>query len=135
MVHDGLALTAKQQDWIQKADTFFVATAHPFRGADASHRGGQPGFVAVVDAQTLIWPDYSGNMMFNTLGNIVSNPKSGLLFLDFDTGRTLQLTGAAEIVWEPAEVARFAGAVSDYCRSCYGCCPAIRVAIPLLFPV
>ncbi len=103
-------LTVKQQQWLRHADTFFIATAHPAGGADASHRGGNPGFVTSPDPSTLIWPDYVGNMMFNTLGNIAANPRAGLLFLDFDTGSTLQLTGEANIIWDPAQIAKYKGA-------------------------
>ncbi len=103
-------LTAKQEQWITQADTFFIASAHPEGSADASHRGGNPGFVTVVDPNTLIWPDYLGNKMFNTLGNIAANPKAGLLFLDFDTGSTLQLTGEANIIWDAAQIAKYKGA-------------------------
>jgi predicted pyridoxine 5'-phosphate oxidase superfamily flavin-nucleotide-binding protein len=103
-------LTAEQSSWVQDADTFFIASAAPGGGADASHRGGNKGFVRVEDDNHLIWPDYAGNMMFNTLGNIALNPKIGLLFIDFEGNRTLQLTGRAEIVWEEAQIAQFAGA-------------------------
>jgi len=103
-------LTAKQQQWLTHADTFFIATAHPEGGADASHRGGNPGFVTTDDPSTLIWPDYVGNMMFNTLGNIAANPRAGLLFLDFETGSTLQLTGEANIIWDAAQIAKYKGA-------------------------
>ena len=103
-------LTAKQQQWITQADTFFIASAHPEGSADASHRGGNAGFVTIADPNTLIWPDYVGNMMFNTLGNIAANPPAGLLFLDFDTGSTLQLTGEANIIWDAAQIAKYKGA-------------------------
>ena len=103
-------LTVSQQDWIQRADTFFLATAHPQSGADASHRGGKPGFVQVRSNKTLVWPDYSGNNMFQSLGNIVANPKAGLLFIDFETGRTLQITGTAKIVWDAEKAEAFPGA-------------------------
>lgn len=103
-------LTAKQQQWITQADTFFIASSHPERGADASHRGGNPGFVTAPDANTLVWPDYAGNNMFNTLGNIDVNPRVGLIFLDFETGSTLQLTGEAQIVWDQARIAQHKGA-------------------------
>jgi predicted pyridoxine 5'-phosphate oxidase superfamily flavin-nucleotide-binding protein len=103
-------LSPKQREWITKADTFFIASAAPGEGADASHRGGNPGFIRVRDAATLEWPDYSGNMMFNTLGNITSSPNAGLLFLDFERGDTLQLTGQAKVVWEPERAAAFPGA-------------------------
>lgn len=96
----GGVLTASQKEWVAQADTLFVASAHPDGGVDASHRGGNPGFVRWVDEATLRVPDYHGNSMFNTLGNLSANPKSGLLFVDFEGGRTLQLTGRAEIRWD-----------------------------------
>lgn len=103
-------LTNAQQHWIRQADTFFIASTHPAHGADASHRGGNPGFVQVTDAATLVWPDYAGNSMFNTLGNIAVHPHAGLLFIDFATGSTLQLTGNAAIIWDDAQVRQHAGA-------------------------
>ena len=99
---------SKQQ--ISRADTFFIATDNPERGADVSHKGGNPGFVRVLDAQHIAFPDYNGNSMFNTLGNLTVNPHAGLLFIDFDYGRTLQLTGRASIDWSPERVRTFSGA-------------------------
>jgi len=103
-------LTDEQQQWIGRADTFFIASYHTDGGADASHRGGSPGFVQIEDATRLVFPDYSGNRMFQTLGNLNVNPHAGLLFLDFDNGSTLQLTGGAEVIWDKERVAAFAGA-------------------------
>ena len=103
-------LTDEQRRLVSDADTFFIASAHPEGGADASHRGGNPGFVRFLGENELEFPDYSGNTMFNTLGNIAANPSAGLLFLDFEGGDTLQLTGEARIVWDAGRVARFAGA-------------------------
>lgn len=96
----GTVLTEAQRDFITKADTFFVASAHPDRGVDASHRGGAPGFVQVFDDGTLRIPDFAGNGMYNTLGNFAVYPRAGLVFLDFESGRTLQLTGSARIRWD-----------------------------------
>jgi predicted pyridoxine 5'-phosphate oxidase superfamily flavin-nucleotide-binding protein len=104
------ALTAPQRRAIERADTLFIASVHADAGADASHRGGQPGFVRVLDERRLAIPDYAGNNMFQTLGNIAADPRVGLLFVDFDTGTTLQLTGRARIVWEPEALARLEGA-------------------------
>ena len=104
------ALTDEQRWRIPRADTFFIASAHPEGGADASHRGGQPGFVRFAEDDVLEFPDYPGNTMFNTLGNIATDPNAGLLFLDFERGGTLQLAGKAKIVWEPERAALFAGA-------------------------
>lgn len=94
------SLSWELQQRIGQADTFFLASFHPLGGADASHRGGFPGFVQAVDERTLVWPDYNGNGMFNTLGNIAENPNAGLLFLDFERGGTLQLSGTAAINWD-----------------------------------
>lgn len=96
----GEILTPSQRGFIAEAHTFFVASAHPERGVDASHRGGTPGFVEVLDERTLRIPDYAGNGMFNTLGNFVVNPRAGLLFIDFDANKTLQLIGRPEIRFE-----------------------------------
>jgi len=104
------SLSTEQQEWIGRADTFFVASSHPRGGADVSHRGGFPGFVQALDERTIAWPDYNGNGMFNTLGNIIENPGCGLLFLDFETGRTLQLSGTAEIIPDEERAALYPGA-------------------------
>ncbi len=85
---------------IAAADTLFVASAHPEHGVDASHRGGHPGFVTIIDNRQLRIPDFAGNSMFNTLGNFVSYPHAGLVFIDFERNRLLQLTGVPEILWE-----------------------------------
>ncbi len=106
----GAALTADQRAWIAGADTFFIASAHPEGGTDASHRGGNPGFARVTGPQRIVFPDYAGNSMFNTLGNIAVNPRAGLLFLDFAAGRTLQITGRARIIWDERQVAEVTGA-------------------------
>ncbi|GAA3432423.1 pyridoxamine 5'-phosphate oxidase family protein [Kutzneria kofuensis] len=83
---------------IARADTFFLGTIHPFRGADASHRGGPAGFVH-LDGDDLWWDDVPGNNMFNSLGNIAANDEAALLFLDFETGARLHLSGRARIEW------------------------------------
>ena len=106
----GESLSPSQTRLIENADTLFIASYHPDRGADASHRGGNPGFVTVEDERTLLLPDYSGNNMFQTLGNIEDNGKAGLLFVDFETGSSLQLTGTAGILWDPAEFGDLPGA-------------------------
>ena len=100
IVNDSTALSDAQRQLIEKADTFFIATAHPEAGVDASHRGGNPGFVRVAGAGDICFPDYPGNNMFNSLGNIAVNPAAGLLFVDFAAGRTLQVTGEASVTWD-----------------------------------
>jgi len=104
------ALTPAQAAWVEAADTFFIGTSHRDAGADASHRGGHPGFVRVDSPSTLVFPDYAGNTMFQTLGNLELDPRAGLLFLDFARGATLQLSGHARVDWDPAAAAAFPGA-------------------------
>lgn len=87
---------------IAAADTFYVASIHPTRGADCSHRGGMPGFVRVASATTIVWPDYPGNSMFQTLGNVAADGRLGLLFPDFASGDAVALSGRAEILWDEA---------------------------------
>ena len=107
----GTALDAEQVRTVARADTFFIASAHPERGADASHRGGRPGFVEVsCGGRELAFPDYPGNRMFQTLGNLTADARAGLLFLDWESGAALQLTGRAEIVWDENEVDAWPGA-------------------------
>ncbi|MES3023274.1 MAG: pyridoxamine 5'-phosphate oxidase family protein [Pseudomonadota bacterium] len=85
------------------AETFFVASSAGNTGGaggvDISHRGGPAGFVQVNGA-TLTIPDYSGNRYFNTLGNLLLEPRSALLFIDFASGDLLHLQGRAEILWQ-----------------------------------
>ncbi|ODU01301.1 MAG: hypothetical protein ABS81_21050 [Pseudonocardia sp. SCN 72-86] len=83
---------------IEQADTLILGTAHPTRGADTSHRGGARGFVR-VDGDGLWWPDYPGNNLFNSMGNILESPATALLFFDFAEATTLQLSGQAVVEW------------------------------------
>ena len=104
---------------VERSDTFFVATtagqdgADPALGVDVSHRGGDPGFIRVrtTDKGTrLMVPDYAGNGFFNTLGNLVLEPRAGLLFVDFAQGHLLQLAATGHVVWHDAETAAATGA-------------------------
>lgn len=101
------ALTARDQDLVTGADNFMIASHHAgvadsaSAGADVSHRGGMPGFVQFTDTGTLEFPDYPGNKLFNTLGNIASDGRAGLTFTDFERGDLLYLSGEAEIIWNP----------------------------------
>jgi len=88
-------LDEKMQALINSADTFFIGSYAAEGGADASHRGGAPGFVS-ADEHTVRWTDYPGNNMFNTLGNIQASRETALLFLDFETGAGLALNGNIE---------------------------------------
>ncbi len=88
-------LTESHRALIARSDTFFIATVNPNFGADSSHRGGRPGFITALDTHTVAWPDYRGNNMFNTLGNLELDQRTGLLFIDWESGASLQLTGTA----------------------------------------
>jgi uncharacterized protein len=107
------------QSFVRRADTLFLATSHPQaladgspeHGIDVSHRGGKPGFVRVDGGAVLTLPDFTGNSFFNTLGNIVLQPRCGLIFIDYETGDTLQVAARATIVAQGEELASFRGAL------------------------
>ncbi len=109
-------IDAQARELVARADTFFVASrARPegdpaLNGVDVSHRGGPAGFVRVDAQGTLHIPDYRGNQYFNTLGNLLVNPRAGLLFADFENGDLLLLTGTTEIVFEGDAVREARGA-------------------------
>jgi hypothetical protein len=111
-----VTLSGLERALITAADTFFIATANlaksagTARGVDISHRGGKPGFVRIDNDQTLTIPDFAGNHHFNTFGNLEMNPRAGLLFIDFEQGNVLYLTGTAQVVWEGDEVNTYEGA-------------------------
>jgi predicted pyridoxine 5'-phosphate oxidase superfamily flavin-nucleotide-binding protein len=109
-VRVGSSLDSGQMRRLAEADTLFLASRHPAAGADVSHRGGAPGFVHVTAPDRLVIPDYSGNMMFTTLGNLAADPRAGLLLVDFEHGGTLQLSGRARIEWDRSAVAAYEGA-------------------------
>jgi uncharacterized protein len=103
IVSNGLG--ARERALIRRADTFFLASAHPrafagqrAQGVDVSHRGGPRGFAHFTDDESFIVPDYSGNNLYNTLGNLLVNPAAGLLFIDTDGRDVLQLEASADIL-------------------------------------
>lgn len=96
---EGDQLGNEQKDWIMKTDTFFVASSSQGGKMDVSHRGGNPGFIEILENNTLKIPDFQGNSMYNTLGNFVQNPTSGILLVNFEKGSALQLTGKAELLF------------------------------------
>lgn len=106
-------LDAGARDAIAAADTFFVASASRAGlatfGVDVSHRGGPSGFVR-LEGDALVIPDYAGNRYFNTLGNLVADPRAALLFVDFASGDLLHLQGTTEIVWDGPLVRAVRGA-------------------------
>lgn len=113
---NGSRLTSAQRNWIVSADTFFIASGYrgdgdnPTFGMDASHRGGERGFVEVVGDRQIRFPDYAGNNHFNTIGNLVVDPRAGTLFVNFESGSLLQLTGKTAIDWDSDALEAFPGA-------------------------
>lgn len=109
-------LSSAQQQWIRDADTFFIGSGYAGNeageasGMDASHRGGPPGFVSVETPTRLVFPDYAGNNHFNTIGNLLVDPRVALLFVDFERGGLLQLTGRARVEFDPPANADYPGA-------------------------
>ncbi|RKF13716.1 pyridoxamine 5'-phosphate oxidase [Alginatibacterium sediminis] len=101
---------------IMASDTFFIASRSAQfgvaqnSGVDISHRGGKPGFVARLADGKLIFPDFSGNNFFNTLGNIESDSRVGLYFPDFVSGQSFWIKGRAEIIWDELPGYRYQGA-------------------------
>jgi predicted pyridoxine 5'-phosphate oxidase superfamily flavin-nucleotide-binding protein len=93
---------------IAEADTLFIASGSE-SGLDISHRGGRPGFVQ-IEGDRLTIPDFAGNSYFNTFGNLLREPETSLLFIDFAEGDVLQLQGMAQIIWGGPELASFEGA-------------------------
>ena len=108
------ALPADAVEHVRRGDTMFVASAAAREqggfNIDVSHRGGQPGFLGVDANGAIVVPDFRGNGFFQTIGNLISFPRAGLLIPDFETGDLLQVTGEAEVVWDGAEVEAFPGA-------------------------
>jgi hypothetical protein len=96
---EGELLSLEAARLLEAADTLFIASAHAERGADVSHRGGHPGFIERRSATSFRVPDYAGNSLFNTFGNLLSDPRAGVTAMDFDGGRMLQMTGEASIEW------------------------------------
>jgi predicted pyridoxine 5'-phosphate oxidase superfamily flavin-nucleotide-binding protein len=116
-------LTADDQAFIQKCAMVFVATADEQGRPECSYKGGLPGFVRTLDEQTLIMPDYDGNGMYRTWGNLLVNPHIGLLFIDFENQSRLRVNGTAKI--SPDDPLR-----SDYAGAVF----MVRITVERVFP-
>lgn len=109
-------LSQSQQSWIANADTFFIASGYRGEGEsatygmDASHRGGDRGFIRIISEKRILFPDYAGNNHFNTIGNLSLDSRAGFLFVDFETGSLLQLTGNVDIDWDSEVIEELPGA-------------------------
>lgn len=109
--------------FISRSAMCFVATADAAGRPDCSYKGGLPGFVRVVDGRTLCIPDYDGNGMYRSWGNVLVNPNVGLLFIDFEEQDRIRVNGTAEVVTDAPLVATFPGAAF-----------VIRVTVARIFP-
>lgn len=102
LISDSPQLPFQAIDLLNKADLFFISSAHAMEDMDTNHRGGPAGFVRVVSndesGAVIVYPEYSGNRLYQTLGNLYTNPLAGLAIPDFDTGDVLYLTGSTEIL-------------------------------------
>ncbi|WP_116813399.1 pyridoxamine 5'-phosphate oxidase family protein [Steroidobacter cummioxidans] len=103
--------TAEDRDFIHSVEFFFLATASADGHPDCSFKGGPPGFVRIVRPDLLVWPDYDGNGMFKSLGNIELNPFIGLLFISMGgTPKRLRVNGHAEVMLDDPLMQEFVGA-------------------------
>ena len=93
-------ILAEEKDFIENRDMFFLASVDARGHANCSYRGGQPGFVRVLDEHTLVFPNCNGNGMFLSMGNVLETHQIGMLFIDFEQGRRMRLNGIAQISWD-----------------------------------
>jgi uncharacterized protein len=91
------AIDESARAFIQRMDMFFLATADEHNKPQCSYKGGDPGFVRVLDEHTIAFPGYDGNGMFLSMGNVQRNPRVGLLFIDFENQWRLRLNGVATV--------------------------------------
>jgi predicted pyridoxine 5'-phosphate oxidase superfamily flavin-nucleotide-binding protein len=105
------AFTDDDKAFIQRCRMFFIATADPQGQPDCSYKGGLPGFVHVIDDHTLAIPDYDGNGQYRTWGNVLVNPRIGMLFIDFETPKRLRVNGTATVRADDPLRGQFPGAV------------------------
>ena len=117
------AFTAEDRAFITSRSMMFVATADAQGRPECSYKGGLPGFVQVLDDRTLAFPDYDGNGMYRSWGNVLVNPAVGLLFLDFKAPRRLRVNGSARVAADDPLIAAFPGAVF-----------IVRVTASMIFP-
>ena len=108
LVHD--TVEESDREFIEARDMFFLATADAEGQPSCSYKGGDPGFVRVIDEKTIAFPNYDGNGMFLSAGNMLVNPRVGMLFIDLEEQDRMRVNGIAEISSEPSMLALFPGA-------------------------
>lgn len=102
--------TEADRMFIESQPFFFLATADAEGRPECSYKGGLPGFVRILDPQTLVFPSYDGNGMFKSLGNLLVNPSVGMLFIDFEAPRRLRVNGSATLLESDPLLSEYAGA-------------------------
>jgi predicted pyridoxine 5'-phosphate oxidase superfamily flavin-nucleotide-binding protein len=103
----GDTIGERDKQFIEGRDMFFLATADEQGFPNCSYKGGDPGFVRVVDEHTVAFPNYDGNGMYLSMGNVLVNPNVGMLFIDFERGRRMRLNGVASIDAEDPLMAEY----------------------------
>jgi len=116
-------ITADDRAFIERLDMFFLATADAGGHPNCSYKGGDPGFVRVPDEHTLVFPNYDGNGMYLSMGNVAATAQVGLLFIDFENQKRLRVNGIATI--EPASAVEPAYPEAQF---------VVRVAVRQVFP-
>jgi ferredoxin-NADP reductase/predicted pyridoxine 5'-phosphate oxidase superfamily flavin-nucleotide-binding protein len=97
LLSSGATLSPEARRLIERADVFFLSTSSAV-DMDTNHRGGAPGFLRILSSSSIIYPEYSGNRLYQSLGNVALNPRIGITVPDFETGDVLYTTGSAEIL-------------------------------------
>jgi uncharacterized protein len=108
-MHD--VISANDRAFIERMDMFFLASVDDRGNVDCSYKGGDPGFVRIVDERTVAFPNYDGNGQFMSAGNIRTNPKVGMLFIDFENQWRMRLNGTASIDFDDPLMAEYPGAL------------------------
>ncbi len=124
MVHDTISEADKV--FIERMDMFFLASVDDRGRVNNSYKGGEPGFVRVIDDRTIAFPNYDGNGMYLSMGNVSANGQVGLLFIDFEHQRRIRFNGVAAIDAGDPLMAEFPGAefiVRVRAREVFANCP------------
>ncbi len=107
-LHD--RITPDDRAFIERLDMFFLATVDAEGQPTCSYKGGDPGFVSIIDDRTLAFPNYDGNGMYLSMGNVAATRRVGMLFIDFERQRRMRVEGSAELRHDDPLIARFPGA-------------------------
>jgi uncharacterized protein len=100
-------IDAEDKEFIESRDMFFLATVDSRGLPNCSYKGGDPGFVRVTDQQTIVFPNYDGNGMYLSMGNVAQTHQVGILFIDWENPKRLRLNGEASIEESGPELATF----------------------------